>query len=190
MLKTIIASIAVTGFMIVAQTASAEEAETMTGKIKSIAKDHIVLEVKEESHKLSTDSATQVTLDGEKAALSDLKAGFSARVTATKGDDDRYTATKIVARSTSTSFVNYVIDDQKAEEFEGTVKKVEKTTLQVTNELKKEMSFEVASAAIITLDGKRAALSDLKEGFKVTVTATEKDGKQMASKIAAISKVE
>lgn len=190
MLKTIIASMAVTGFMLATQIASAEEAETMTGKIKSIEKDHIVLEVKEESHKLSTNSATQVTLDGEKAALADLKAGFTARVTAQKGDDDQYTATKIVARSTSTSFVNYAAEEEKAEEFQGTVKSVEKTTLQITNELKKDMSFEVASAAIITLDGKRAALSDLKEGFQVTVTATEKDGKQMASKIVAVSKVE
>jgi hypothetical protein len=52
------------------------------------------------------------------------------------------------------------------------------------------MSFQVASNATITLDGKRASLADLKEGFKVTVTATEKDGKLMASKIAARSKTE
>lgn len=190
MLKTIIASLAVTGFMLAAQTASAEETETMVGKLKSIAKDHIVLEVKEESHKLAVNSATQVTLDGEKAALADLKAGFTASVTAKKGDDDSYSATKIVARSTSTSFVNYVIQEEKASEFEGTVKKVEKATLQITNEQKRDMSFEVASAAIITLDGKRASLADLKEGFKVTITATEKDGKQMASKIVALSKAE
>jgi len=67
---------------------------------------------------------------------------------------------------------------------------VEKTTLQITNELNREMSFQVASDATITLDGKRASLADLKAGFKVTVTATEKDGKYMASKVAATSKFE
>lgn len=189
MLKTIIASMAVTGFMLVAQTASAEEAETMTGKIKSVDKDHIVLEVKEESHKLSVDSATQITLDGEKASLADLKAGFAARVTAKKGDDQQYRATKIAASSKAASFVSFLIEEE-AKEFKGTVKKVEKTTLQITNELKKETSFDVASDATITLDGKRASLADLKEGFQVTVTATEKDGKLMASKIAATSKAE
>lgn len=190
MMKSIIASMAVTGLMLVTQTASAEEAETMIGKIKSVDKDHIVLEVKEESHKLSVNSSTQVTLDGKKASLADLKEGFAARVTAKKGDDEQYVATRITASSKSTSPVNTLLAADEAKQFEGTVKQVENTKLQITNELKKEMSFQVASDATITLDGKRASLADLKAGFKVTVTATEKDDKWMASKIAAISKAE
>ena len=190
MLKTMIASVAVTGFMLATQIASAEDTETMSGKIKSVAKDQIVLEVEDESHELSVNSSTQVTLDGKKASVADLKAGYAARVTAKKGEDQKYTATRIVANSQATSFVSTSLVADEAKKFEGTVKSVEKTSLHLTSEENKQMTFQVASDATITLDGKRASLADLKEGFQATVTATEKEGKLMASRIAATSKSE
>lgn len=188
MFKSLIANIAVAGFVLGISSLAADEDQQMSGEIQSVAKDHIVLKVESEVHRVSTTSATQVTLDGEKASLADLKAGFKAEVTAKRSDDQQYAATKIVATSTSTFLISALEEEKKqAQKYEGTIQKVEKTSLQITNEEQEQMTFEVATQTVVKLNGKRASLTDLKAGFQVEITTVVKDGKRMAKVIDATS---
>lgn len=187
MLKSVCASLAMVGLLAVSHSASAADTQVLSGKIQSVAKDHIVLKVKDKTHKVSVKSDTQITLDGKKAALNDLKSGFTASVTARK-EGTGLAATKIEAKSKAAAPASLLVfADEQARKYTGTVKQVEKTTLQITDAKKKTHSFNVGSATTITLNGKRATLAQLKAGYKVKVTAVEKDGKLMAKTIAATS---
>jgi biopolymer transport protein ExbD len=64
---------------------------------------------------------------------------------------------------------------------DGTIKKVDGDKLTVTDKDKKDTTVTVNKDAKITLDGKEAKVTDLKEGQ--TVTVTHEDGK--ASAVAA-----
>lgn len=186
MLKIATTTLCTLGLLATLPVATAAEKEVATGKIEKVAKDHIVLKVKKESHKIDVNSSTQITLNGEKAALTDLKSGFQATVTCNKEGTKRM-ATKIVARSKAASSQSLVFAEEKAEKFRGTIKKTEKTSLHVQNLLKKVKSFEVGSATTVTLDGKKSTFAALKVGHTVTITYVEKDGKLMAKSIAAKS---
>ena len=50
---------------------------------------------------------------------------------------------------------------------------------------KNQHSHEVATDAVISCEGKKCGLSDVKAGDMVTVTTDTKDGKTMATKIEA-----
>jgi hypothetical protein len=184
MLKSVCAMLATAGLLALSSSAVAEDTKILSGDIESVAKDHVVIKVSDKSHKVMVNSETEITLDGKKAALTELKKGFPATVTAEE-KEEKLTAKKITARTKAdTSNVSFD-DEDEAKKFTGTIKEVEKTTLEVTDALKKSHSFDVGSETQITLDGKKATLAQLKAGFKVTVTAVEKDGKMMAKTIAA-----
>jgi hypothetical protein len=71
---------------------------------------------------------------------------------------------------------------------DGKVVMVDKNKLTMSdNDGKNERSYEVASTAIISLDGKPAKLEALKKGDTVKVTTEVKDNKTVATKIEAKS---
>jgi len=66
--------------------------------------------------------------------------------------------------------------------------KVDGTKITVESDKGDKHTAEVAGDAKITLDGKAAKLSELKEGTKVKVTIKKDDGKITVLKIEASSK--
>jgi cold shock CspA family protein len=149
----------------------------------------VVLKVKEKSMRMQVDSASQITLDGKKAALTQLKKGHKATVTFKK-EGTKFTAEKIVASSNNTASLLPVVllDDEKALRYTGKIKAVNKTTVSVMKaDAKKAFDFEVGSDAVIKVNGKAASLKDLKAGQNVIVTYVKKAGKLHAKTITATS---
>jgi Cu/Ag efflux protein CusF len=68
------------------------------------------------------------------------------------------------------------------------VVKVDGTRLSLETAKGDKHSAEVASGATITLDGKDAKLSDLKEGTKIKVTVRKDGGTPTIQKVEASSK--
>jgi hypothetical protein len=70
---------------------------------------------------------------------------------------------------------------------EGTIKKVDgdKGTLVVTDKDKKEVTVTVNKDAKVTLDGKAAKLSDLKEGQTAKITHEDNKASAVEAKSAA-----
>ena len=69
----------------------------------------------------------------------------------------------------------------------GTIRSIFGKTLNVANVGNSSVTFEVSDQAAITLNGKKVALSDLRTGYRVTVTADQIDGKLVATVIQAAS---
>ena len=74
--------------------------------------------------------------------------------------------------------------EKKDETAEGTFVKVDGKTLTIKDKENKEHSCEIAPDAKVSCDGKECKVADLKAGFKVKVTISDKK----ATKIEASSK--
>ncbi len=77
----------------------------------------------------------------------------------------------------------YASADDKPGTHEGTVVKVDKDKLTMTDKDKKEHSHTVPRDAKITCDGKDCKLEDLKAGYTVKVTVEKKGDKNVITKI-------
>ena len=73
---------------------------------------------------------------------------------------------------------------QKDETAEGTFVKVDGKTLTIKDKDNKEHSCELAADAKVSCDGKECKVTDLKAGYKVKVTLTDKK----ATKVEASTK--
>lgn len=69
----------------------------------------------------------------------------------------------------------------------GTIRSIFGKSLNVANVGNSTVKFEVSDQAKVTLNGKQAALSDLRTGYRVTVTASQINGKLVATFIEAAS---
>jgi len=77
-------------------------------------------------------------------------------------------------------------DDAKANTHDGKVVKVEGTSVTMTDkDGKNKHTHKVPATASITVDGKAAKLSDLKEGMPIKVTTEKLGDKMVVTKIEA-----
>jgi hypothetical protein len=180
---------AIASLAILALAANARAAST-TGEIAEVGKNFLVVKVKKpaKSMKFRVSSNAQITLDGKKAALTQLKKGQQAAVTYSN-DGKKFNATKIAATSAKTSLLPVAfVADEKPLRYSGKIKAVDKTTVSVMKaKAKKAWDFDVASDCAIKLDGKIASLNQLKVGQRAIVTYVKKDGKLHAKTITATS---
>jgi len=179
---------AIASFAVLAAAAHAK-AESATGEITEVGKNFLVLKVKQQSMRISVDSAAQITLDGKKAALTLLKKGHKATVTYTK-KGTAFQASKIVASSKNTAslFPVVFLAEEKQLRFSGQIRAVNKTSIAARKTgAKKDSTFEVGSDCAIKVDGKTGSLKDLKVGQTVTISYVTKGGKMHAKSITAKS---
>jgi hypothetical protein len=118
------------------------------GKLTMAGKDK-----KEHSHDVAKDA--EVTLNGKKAKLEDLKERNHVIVTM----DDKHTATKVEAHSMA---------------MDGHVVRVEGGKLTMTGRDKKEHSHDLAKDVTVLVDGKKAKLEDLKPHAHVIAMMDDK----------------
>jgi hypothetical protein len=76
----------------------ADDDATHEGTVTSAANNNLAMKVNELQHNFTVDSSTKITLDGQEAKFSDLKAGHKAKVTSIK-QGDKMLAKTITARS-------------------------------------------------------------------------------------------
>lgn len=171
--------------MIAPLSASAEE--LLKGTITDVGVNHVVLKVKKVQHKVVVNDETVIQLDGKKAKLTDLKAGFKAAVTARK-EGKLFLATKIDASSKSTAAVTepVAIALAASTRVTGMIKKLGKKQLELAvAEKNANITIAVNDKTTVNIDGKPAAFSALKVGYTVVVRGEKKGDQVVASTIVA-----
>ena len=156
------------------ESAGGTQFTDVEGTVKSVGTNSFVVTTRKGDVTVNVDANTVITRDGQTITLADLKAGDLVAAAGTPVDATTMLAKTVVVHSATDQFM----------EVEGTVKSVGTSSLVVTTE-HGDVTVNTDQNTVITRDGQKAALTDIKQGDRVEAAGTKVDATTMLAKFIA-----